>query len=120
MKVSANSLHLTVIAIFWLLLVGATVTPVIAQNHYNTVPVPTAFVLGIPGSPATIGPNVNITNEPGRKLKPALLSIPPMRTICSIACMTSTCLPAPVPSFGNLRRRQNLHQFQSEPERFLR
>ena len=77
MKVSANSLHLTVIAIFWLLLVGATVTPVIAQNHYNTVPVPTAFVLGIPGSPATIGPNVNITNEPGRKLKPALLSISP-------------------------------------------
>ena len=64
MKVSANRVHLTMIAIFWLLLVGATVMPAIAQNN-NTVPVPSAFVPGIPGLPATIGPNINVTNEPG-------------------------------------------------------
>jgi hypothetical protein len=64
-KPRANPVRLTNIAMFWLLPVGATVTPAIAQNNYNTVPVPTAFVPGIPGTPATIGPNINITDEPG-------------------------------------------------------
>lgn len=65
MKLSANSIHLTMIAILWLLLVGATVTPAIAQNNYNTVPMPTTFVPGVPGSTVHIGPNTNVTNEPG-------------------------------------------------------
>jgi len=63
MKVRANFVHLTVIAILSLLVIGAVVTPAIAQN--NTVPVPTTFVPGIPGAPATIGPNTNVSNEPG-------------------------------------------------------
>jgi len=65
MKLRANPLHLTLIAIPWLLLVGATVMPAMAQNNYNTVPVPTAFVPGVLGSSAKLGPNINVTDEPG-------------------------------------------------------
>src|SRR5579863_7894864 len=65
MKLSANPLHFTTITIVWLLLVGATLTPAIAQNNYNTVPVPTAPVPGILGSSAKLGPNTNITDEAG-------------------------------------------------------
>lgn len=40
-------------------------TPVFAQSDYNTVPVPTVLAPAFAPPPATIGPNINVTNEAG-------------------------------------------------------
>jgi len=63
-RVRRKTYH-TLITSFGLLLIGvALLTPAVAQN-YNTVPVPTALVPGIGGAAGPIGPNINVSDEPG-------------------------------------------------------
>ena len=48
-----------------LLLTAAAVTPALAQNAYNTVPIPVALVPPGAGSSSAIGPNIDVSNENG-------------------------------------------------------
>lgn len=65
MKLRVNQPHFTLLTVFAPLLVGATLTPALAQGNYNTVPVPGIHAPGLSGSSRKIGPNIDVNDEPG-------------------------------------------------------
>lgn len=87
MRQNTAHLCLVAIAVSGLLILGPAITPANAQNNnFNTVPVPSVLLPQGGNPPATIGPNINVSNENGPQSETSVAVDPtnPMHLLYSV------------------------------------